>query len=239
MVWPRYNNMMDKVSIIIVTYNAEKDLQSCLDSIRSQTYASIEVIVADGASQDGTIAILKKNEDLVTKWISEKDQGIYDAMNKALDLATGDWIYFLGADDTLLPGFSDMANALKNKHIIYYGSILSKGVKCQSHISSYNQAKNGICHQSIFYPKRVFEKYRFDLEYKIAADRHLNMKCFADPEFNMKYLDFTIANFNHTGISSQKDDLLFEERKAGLIKKYHGRGPWLRFMFKKLKHSLF
>lgn len=229
---------MDKVSIIIATYNAVQDLQSCLNSIRSQTYAPLEVIVADGASQDGTVDVIKKNNDVISKWISEMDNGIYDAMNKALDLATGSWVYFLGADDTLLPGFSEMLPQLKDKNTIYYGSIISKGIKRQRHISGYDQAKNGICHQSIFYPKRVFEKYRFDLQYKIAADRHLNMKCYADPEFKMKYLDYTVANFNHTGISSLKDDLLFEERKAELIKKYHGYGAWLRFMFKKLKSTL-
>jgi glycosyltransferase involved in cell wall biosynthesis len=229
---------MDKVSIIIVTYNAEKDLQACLDSIQGQSYPAIEVVVVDGASQDGTIDIVKNNPAVVTKWISEKDTGIYDAMNKGLKLITGNWVYFLGADDTLLPDFSAMITVLKHNHMIYYGSVLAKGVKYLGYLKPYQQAKTGICHQAMFYPKYVFEKYSFDTKYRISADHHLNMKCWADPEISIQFADYIIAAFNHTGISSMEEDQLFKKQKSALILKYFGTVLWLRFLFRELKWNL-
>jgi len=229
---------MDKVSVIIVTYNAAADLQTCLDSIKSQQYRPLEVVVVDGASKDGTVEILKNNNDIIAKWISEQDTGIYDAMNKALKLITGDWVYFLGADDTLLPDFSEMMKVLNDKQTIYYGSVLAKGGKYLGYLNSYKQAKIGICHQSMIYPKSVFDRYTFDLQYKISADHHLNMKCFADPAFRIQFVDYIIANFNHTGISSTQHDPLFEKRKTFLILQYFGPVIWIRFAFRELKWKL-
>ncbi|MET4138763.1 glycosyltransferase family 2 protein [Pedobacter sp. UYP1] len=230
---------MDKVSIVIVTYNAVRDLQNCLDSIKKQTYTPLEVIVVDGLSQDGTVDILKKNSDIITKWISEKDNGIYDAMNKALKMVTGDWVYFLGADDLLLTDFSRMLNGLQEKNAIYYGSVLKGKEKYLGYLSPYNQAKIGICHQSMIYPKRVFDKYHFDERYRISADHHLNMKCWADPDFKIQFADFVIADFNETGISSLSKDELFEKEKSGLMLKYFGFSIWSRFLFRELKWWLF
>jgi len=229
---------MDKVSIIIVTYNAAADLQNCLDSIRLQTYHPLEVVVVDGASTDGTVDILKKNNDLITKWVSEKDSGIYDAMNKALKLVTGDWIYFIGADDTLLPEFSEMLKVIQEKSTIYYGSVMARGGKYLGELNPYKQAKIGLCHQAMIYPRSVFDKYTFDLKYKISADHHLNMKCFADPAVHIQFVDYTIANFNHTGISSTQHDPLFEKHKISLIRKYFGIVVWSRFVFRELKWKL-
>lgn len=230
---------MDKASIIIVTYNAARDLQNCLDSIKKQSYTPLEVIVVDGLSQDGTVDILKKNSDIITKWISEKDNGIYDAMNKALKMVTGDWVYFLGADDLLLPDFSPMLNGLQEKNTIYYGSVLKGKEKYLGYLSPYNQAKIGICHQSMIYPKRVFDKYNFDERYRISADHHLNMKCWADPDFKIQFADFVLADFNETGISSLTKDKLFESEKGRLMLKYFGFSIWIRFQFRELKWWLF
>jgi glycosyltransferase involved in cell wall biosynthesis len=230
---------MDKVSIIIVTYNADKDLQKCLNSIKEQTYTPIEVVVVDGLSQDQTVGILEKNSDVITNWISEKDNGIYDAMNKALKMITGDWVYFLGGDDILLPDFSQMLHELKEKNTIYYGSVLKGKDKYLGYLTPYNQAKTGICHQSMIYPKSVFDKYNFDERYKISADHHLNMKCWADPDFHIQFSDFIIADFNETGISSVSKDELFEKDKGSLMLKYFGVSIWMRFLFRELKWKIF
>jgi len=229
---------MKLVSIIIVTYNAGQYLQACFDSIRSQTSSAIEVIVVDGASKDNTVDILRVNEDLITSWVSEKDEGIYDAMNKAIKLAKGEWMYFIGADDTLLPDFSTMLKSLQDPHTIYYGSVLAKGGKYLGFMNSYRQAKIGICHQAMIYPKYVFSKYQFDPLYHISADHHLNMKCWADKTIKFQFVDHIIANFNHTGISSTQKDQLFEKHKANLIFKYFGLAVWGRFVFRRLKWKL-
>lgn len=92
---------MPLITIITATYNAAKHLPALIGSIRGQNYGNIEWIVVDGASTDGTQDILMKNQDVVSNWISESDQGIFDAWNKGVALARGEWIGFLGADDFL------------------------------------------------------------------------------------------------------------------------------------------
>lgn len=90
-----------KVSIITVTHNSARFLQDCIDSVISQTYTDIEHVVVDGASSDGTVDIIKKNNNHIAKWVSEKDNGMYDAINKGMQMATGDVIGILNSDDML------------------------------------------------------------------------------------------------------------------------------------------
>lgn len=239
MVIPNPENPAEKVSIVIVTFNAEKDLQKSLDSIRMQEYPLLEVVIADGASKDGTLDIIKKNQDLITTWVSEKDSGIYNAMNKAVKLTTGNWIYFLGADDVLLPEFSEMARVLKDQHTIYYGSVYKNARKYLGYVSPYYQAKIGIGHQAMIYPKTVFEKYEYDEKYWISADHHLNMKCYADPEFKFEFVDYIIADYNSTGISGVQKDVLFTKHQSKLILKHFGFSIWMRYSLRMLKRRLF
>ena len=89
----------DKITIITVTYNAGIVLERTIQSIIEQRYENIEYIVVDGCSSDNTIKIIKEYEEYVNKWISEKDNGLYDAMNKGISLASGDWLFFMNAGD--------------------------------------------------------------------------------------------------------------------------------------------
>lgn len=90
-----------KVTIITVTYNSAKYLEDCINSVINQQYADIEHIIVDGGSTDGTIDIIKKYKDHIAQWVSEKDDGMYDAINKGMRMATGDIIGTLNSDDTL------------------------------------------------------------------------------------------------------------------------------------------
>ncbi|MDB5089550.1 MAG: hypothetical protein JWR09_3544 [Mucilaginibacter sp.] len=226
-----------KISIIIVTLNVETTLQNCLDSIYKQVYPSLEIIVMDGGSTDGTVNLLKANDAQISLWKSEKDNGIYDAMNKALDYVTGDWVYFLGADDVLFDDFSALAYQLKDHSVIYYGNVLMKGKKNKGEVKPYQHAKDNICHQAIIYPKEVFEKHKFNTIYKISADHVLNMQCWR--HFKFQYIDLIVADFNDTGVSSLNLDEKFEKDRARLILKYHGFMVYLRFAFRLLKMNLF
>ena len=94
-------NSTPLISVVIAVYNGKATLQQCLDSVTQQTYAHIELILIDGGSLDGTLDLIHANAQRITYWISEPDRGIYNAWNKALAQAKGDWICFLGADDYL------------------------------------------------------------------------------------------------------------------------------------------
>ncbi|MCF0055937.1 glycosyltransferase [Dyadobacter sp. CY356] len=227
------------ISIILVTYNAEEFLQRCLDSIYIQAYTPNEIIIIDGGSTDKSIEIIRDNADKIAFWKSEKDDGIYDAMNKALDYTQGQWIYFIGADDTLTPEFSELAKELKNADCIYYGSVYKAGKKYLGKLSRYHQAKTGINHQAIIYPSQIFADNRYDTSYKISADHVFNMGFNRHEKYHFEFKDFIIANFNDTGISSLQKDAVFESRKGRLIIKYFGLKIYLRFQFKKLKAKLF
>lgn len=235
---------MDKqqkiVSIIIVTYNAVKTIQHCLDSIFNQSeIAAIELIVIDGASDDGTVSVLRNNTQKIDHWISEKDSGIYDAMNKALNFVSTPRVFFLGADDILLPDFSNMLYILPtDPKAIYYANVIYKNTKHSGYITPYYQAKSGIFHQSIIYPAAIFKKYKYNVNYKIAADYALNMQCNKDPEFHFEYINFTISAYNDTGISSSTIDTEFEKDKSKLIFENFGLKIWLRYKFRILKAKL-
>lgn len=230
--------MSAKISILIVTLNAAEVLQACLNSIWKQTYPFLETIVIDGGSRDGTVDILQKNKDKISYWTSEKDEGIYDAMNKGLGHINGDFVYFLGADDILLDDFSLFASEIQSSNTIYYGSVLKNGEKYLGQMSPYQIAKTNINHQAMIYPVSVFERYQFDTSYPISADHVLNMRCFRDRDFKFAFLDYVIAIFNDQGISSLNKDGKFEQEKGGLILRNFGLSIWLRFWFKQLKAKL-
>ena len=224
-----------KISVILVTYNASGTLQKCLDSIFSQKYLFIELIVIDGDSTDSTTEILNKNSDGITYWKSEKDDGIYYAMNKALTYVTGQWVYFIGADDELLPAFSDMTTQLIDPDIIYYANVCVNGAKRVGKLTKYQMAKSGPYHQAMIYPAAVFEKYKFNTRYQISADFALTLQLCGDSSFRFIYMDYVIANFNDKGISGTQVDACFQKDKAGLILKNFGFITWLRYAIRRIK----
>ncbi|WP_295772316.1 glycosyltransferase family 2 protein [uncultured Mucilaginibacter sp.] len=226
-----------RLSIIIATYNAANVLPACIDSIVAQNYPSIELIIVDAQSTDGTTAILQQYNKHISKWISEPDKGIYDALNKGVALATGKWLYFLGADDRLLPGFSEMAFHLKNANTIYYGNTLADGPLFTGKFSAYRMAKYVINHQSIFYPAAVFKKYKYNINYKVFADYALNLQCWGDKDFDKKYVDINVAWYNLTGFSAVVQDDAFKRDKPEIIKKSMGWVMYLRFLYKRRKEQ--
>ena len=226
-----------QVSIIIVTYNAAKTLQACLDSIYRQKYPAIEIVVIDGKSTDDTADIIQHNADKLGYWVSEKDDGIYDAMNKGLQRINGDWVYFLGSDDVLFDGFSDLCAELKNDKLIYYGRVMTLGGPTIP-ADAYAFAKYGLCHQAMIYPKEVFNGRQFNTRYKISADYAFNMSLFNSGQFTFEFKDHLVANFNQTGVSSTSTDKDFETDRSALVRKYFGSSIWLRFLFWKFKRTL-
>jgi glycosyltransferase involved in cell wall biosynthesis len=225
------------ISIIIVTLNAEDHLKSCLDSIHQQSFQNFELLLFDGESTDGTLSILQEYNSYINYWQSEPDHGIYNAMNKAVTFAKGKWIYFLGADDRLLEGFSKMAEQLKQENTLYYGNCVANGKILGGKLSKYQVAKRNVCHQAVFYPARVFDKYTYLEKYRIYADHALNIQCWSDTELIKKYFNLSIAIYNLNGFSSQASDELFRAEKPLVIKSNLGSIVYYRYLFKKWREK--
>jgi len=213
-----------KISIITPTLNSGNNITNAIESVLRQNYSNIEHIIVDGASTDQTLHIVKKfmKKSKTISLISEKDNGVYDAMNKGLQACSGDWIYFLGSDDRLYDEFvfNDLLKdeLLFKEHIIY-GNVKIEGESIWAKDQSiYDGAfdieklfKKNICHQSIFYPRSVIKKVGFfNLKYKITADWDYNIRCFAIYPFI--YFNRIIAHFQTGGKSSKSgDDTLFQD----------------------------
>lgn len=228
---------LPKISVVIVTFNAAKTLQVCLDSIYRQKYPAIEVVLIDGKSTDGTVDIIKKNADKLGYWVSEKDAGIYDAINKGVKHATGQWLYFLGSDDELLDDFSLMAAELEDSNTVYYSNVLSNGQVFWGELNLYHIAKYGIYHQAVIYPKSVFDKYSYQTKYIMRADHVLNMQCVNDKAFKLQYKNYIIAKYNHLGESNTTIDSQFENDHVRLVFKLFPLKIALRIAFWKFKEK--
>ncbi|RBL90339.1 glycosyltransferase family 2 protein [Chitinophaga flava] len=237
-------NAKPAISIIIATYNAEKDIRECLASIAAQPFKDIEVVVADGGSSDGTVAILKEYASQYRLiWTSEKDKGIYDALNKGVAMASGKWIHFLGADDRLLPGFSELAAQLQDENAVYYGitkEYHNDGRKeltglLTGKFSRYRMAKGCINHQAILYPASVFQKYSYNLRYQVYSDYDLNIRVWGDNGYKKHFYPIPVVSYNMSGFSANNPDKLFLEDKPAIIRENLGWIVYFRFMLKEWK----
>ena len=228
--------MVRDLTIVIVTLNAETTLQRCLDSIYRQHIADIKIIIIDGDSSDDTKIIIKANSNRLYYWESEPDSGIYDAMNKALKYLTSDWVYFLGADDQLLPEFSMFIESLKEPLGIYYANVLAGGEKRLGYLSRYQIAKFGIYHQAMIFPVSLFKNLKYEVKYRISADYAFILTVAGMKGIKFIYKNFIIADYSQSGISGKQVDLVFQRAKPSLILKNFGLLSWLRFKIHKRKN---
>lgn len=179
--------MSAKISIITVTFNNVKNLQKTIYSISQQLYSAIEFIIVDGKSTDGTFELIENNGDIIDKWISEPDKGIYDAMNKGLRMATGDYVWFINAGDEIFTT-TTISEIFKNADVfadVYYGQTMvidEKGneiglrrLKPPQNLTwkSY-QFGQLVSHQS-FIAKRELAPF-YDLKYNHSADTDWQIK---------------------------------------------------------------
>ncbi|MET1053897.1 MAG: glycosyltransferase family 2 protein [Pedobacter sp.] len=232
------------ITIIIPVYNAEKYIAGCLESIFKLQSLPIEVLVLDGGSTDQTIDILSQFNNSILKWKSEPDKGIYDAMNKGIKIASGRWLYFMGADDRVLPGFADLASKLMNEDTVYYGNSIpfyEEGVTVDPYgllkgaFSPYRLAKYCMNHQSILYPARAFRDYSYELKYKIAADYAFNLRLWGDEKFKKEFFPIDIVSYNMGGFSAGNSDQIFISEKSSLIRKRMGWRVYIRYLIRGFK----
>ena len=238
------NNENPLVTVITSTFNAALHLPNAARSIREQTYHHVEWIVIDGGSKDETLDVLRQNEGAIDYWISEPDQGIYDAWNKGLRLARGEWICFLGADDQFMPdaieSMLDVVNEspapldlVSGKVQLYTGTVQRRTIgkpwtwekfrkyMCVAHV--------GAMHNAAF-----FKRYGpFDSTFRIAGDYELLLR--AGPSLKAGFVNKVLVRMEMGGISNQ-DTAVFRETfrarlKHGATTRFAGAvgAAWARF----------
>jgi glycosyltransferase involved in cell wall biosynthesis len=220
-----------KISIITVCYNSATTLEKTIFSVDGQTYSDIEYIIVDGNSNDGTVAIIKKHEDKITQWISEPDKGLYDAMNKGIQMATGDLVGIVNSDDTFNSKtvVAEIA-AFHSKNSIdaSIGNIVQH--KEDGKIVRLYTSKNWFPdklkigsmppHPSIFFKRTLFQKYgNYLLDFKIGADYELIIRYFLKNTIKWKYSGITTHKMLIGGVSSsglKSYNLISKEIQKGL-----------------------
>lgn len=197
------------ISIVTVVLNDPVGLEKTIQSVINQEYQNKEYIIIDGGSREDTLKVIKKYEKYIDYWISEKDQGIYDAMNKGIYLSKGEWISFMNAGDIFVDNYV-LTNIFQNVDLngidIIYGNTLVKDnitsyIKRSYENPSTILKKMIACHQSIFVQKKVYEKFKFDTTYKIAADYDFFLKCYLN-NCKFKHIDIYVAEYDLDGFSN-------------------------------------
>lgn len=208
------------ISIITVTYNSASTVRYTFDSILSQTYHDIDYIVVDGGSQDGTVEIIKEYEkrfDGRMHWISEKDNGIYDAMNKGIRMAKGELVGILNSDDFFTSDdvLYTVAENLTEDLDAVYGDIHfvqpDNLNKCVRYYSSRNFRPWAVrfgympAHPSFYIRRCIYERYGlYSLDYKIAADFDMTVRLFCKYKIRAKYIEKDFVTMRTGGISTSK-----------------------------------
>lgn len=229
---------LPKISIITITYNAEKYLERTLKSVILQTYPNKEYIIIDGNSTDSTLAIIKKNAHYLDYWISEPDKGLYDAMNKGLAQATGHYVIFMNAGDTFFEDTTLEKVFTRNAEAdVYYGDtmIIEKDtlrpLGLRSEITphklpqnlSWRDLRKGlvVCHQAFIAKKSLCSPY--DLAYTLSADIDWVIRVLKKAT-NVVNTQEIIANYMLGGLTTQKRKISLQERYQ-ILQKHFGFFP--------------
>lgn len=189
------------VSVITVCRNACNMLERTIQSVLNQTYKDIEYIIVDGASTDGTLELLAQHTIKISRWVSEPDKGIYDAMNKGVGLAHGEWTIFMNAGDVFANSYvlEKVFSVLEHADVIY-GDVVKDGVVKKA-LSPRNSHRMYFCHQSAFVKTCLLKEFPFDITHKMSADfKQMKQLWLAGKQFLQ--LDFPIAEYDIQGVSN-------------------------------------
>lgn len=216
------------ISIITVVYNGETTIKDTIESVLNQTYNNIEYIIIDGNSTDNTLKIVKeygekfKEKGIIYKWISEPDNGIYDAMNKGIDLANGKWINFMNSGDLFCNTsvLYDLTQDFKDdsKDVIY-GDTLAIFEKHSKKLTPRRLSEfyKGMpfCHQSVFIKSKKMEQIKFNTDYTICSDYDFFYRLYLSgiPYY---YVNSIISIYDLNGVSSNSSALIGETKRISL-----------------------
>lgn len=239
-----------KISVITVCYNAEKVIEKTILSVLNQSYQEIEYIIIDGDSKDCTMDIVRKYaDDQRIKYISEPDHGIYDAMNKGIRLATGEYIEFLNAGDTFVD-HNVVAKVVdeigKNPADVMYGNIIYQYPDGSTNIRVYGQFCSGlfyyllgdcINHQAVFAKKECFRENIFNISYRICADREWMIRVKLNKKtFRAMNALICCYSLDEESASIKNGDIYFAEA-ARCIKEHLKAGYWIYYIVDRIRHG--
>jgi glycosyltransferase involved in cell wall biosynthesis len=220
-------------SIVLATYNCGRKVEPTIESILSQNKDLFELIVLDGASTDDTPDCIKKYESDLTL-ISEKDGGVYDAFNKGIDLARGQYLYFIGAGDKLREGVFEYVSEFLPPGVpaLVYGDayVVREQIHYGGEYDESRLQKQNICHQAAFYHRDIFKLIgKYDLRYSIFSDWDLNLKCFGDRRIRKQYLERVVVDFEGGGLSSTGGDPDFKKDFPRLVRRHLGLKSYIAY----------
>lgn len=219
------------ISIVTVSYNAISTIESTILSVLNQTYSNIEYLIIDGGSTDGTADVIKKYADKIAYWISEPDNGIYDAMNKGIDVATGDWINFMNAGDLFyntdtIRQFVDLHSL--NSDIVYGDTIIKLSIgQYLERAKKISFLKKGMAfgHQAAFIKTSFHKKNNYDASFHSSGDYNFFFQAYIR-NYKFQYIPLIIVVFNGDMGFSKDNYILARKEDAkitGTDKKIIGR----------------
>tara|TARA_E500000178_G_C16973163_1_gene731978 strand:- start:560 stop:1342 length:783 start_codon:yes stop_codon:yes gene_type:complete len=216
---------MKILSIIIVSLNTKKALKRTLKSCFQQDRKDVEIIVVDGLSNDGSVQEILKFKNKISKIIIQKDRGIYDAMNKGINICKSDWIIFMNSGDKFCnTNVVNRFKKFKKKDAdIIFGNTIIKNDKFRYLVEGSKFQKNSVlmpfCHQSTITKTKVLKKFLFNIKYNISADFDFFYRCLIN-NCNFKKYNDVIAEVSSGGLSDQKRQIVFNEN-IRILKKYN------------------
>ena len=224
------------ITVITVVLDAKLNLEKTIRSVAEQDYSKLEYIIIDGGSTDGSVEIIQQYSSIVSNWLSEKDKGIYSAMNKGVRMASGEWICFLNAGDIFVDSgivgkVADAISLLPEQPDIVYGNILiwkpAHGFIERIAQSPQNSHRMYFCHQSAFVQLVLLRQYPLDEQYTLSSDLKFFKQCYYNNKQHVR-LDFPIVIYDTFGLSNIDRERGLRENIS--IIKEMDRG-WVKFKF--------
>jgi len=203
------------VTVITVVYNGEAYLEETILSVINQTYDNVEYIIVDGGSTDGTLEIIKKYEKQIDYWVGEKDSGIYDAMNKGINLATGEWLNFMNAGDMFYKNSSllDIFSFQQNADVLYSDIQMNyqnffKTMKVKPLKTIWKGMP--FSHQSMLIKRDLHKQYFYNTTYRLTADFNFVFTTY-NAGFTYKYISVPLAQVSTEGVSFVQRTTVYQE----------------------------
>ena len=226
------DNIKRKVTVITVVFNGRRYIEQTIASVINQSYNNIEYIIIDGGSTDGTIDIIKKYSDRIHYWKSEPDKGVYDAMNKGIDAATGDWINFMNAGDYFYSteSVSQIFSTDENidKYAIIYGDAEFRLNKIAYIVEASENSQSNefmpFSHQASFVKSDIAKATKFDLEYKITADTAFSLRLICEG-YEFRHLRVVVCSYDAYEGLSVKNEIRRSKELVLMQEKLNGADP--------------